>query len=1246
MKYGDLVEFHPIDTVIQLKDADNHGMAETLVKSYVISDAMADKLAHVVVPNLRVPQRAESGLMVIGNYGTGKSHLMSLISAVAEDAEMLRFIQRADVATALEPIAGKMKVVRTEIGAVDTPLRDIIVMKLEEGLRSMGVQFTFPPVDKIANNKDALESMMAAFEAVYPDSGLLLVLDELLDYLRSRTEQALILDLGFLRELGETVENTRFRFMSGLQESLFDSGRFQHVAASLRRVQQRFALVPIDRTDVTYVVEERLLKKTPEQKALVREHLEKFSKSYSEMADRMDEYVRMYPIHPRYIDTFQRVTFAEKREALKTLSRTVDGLLKSDVPADQPGIASYDSYWAVLEADPSNRSVSEIREVMEASDVIAAAVQHGGLPAYQVPIAERIVNAISVHRLTTGDVRAPIGLTPAALRDDLAISIPNAPEHDPEFLETSIDAVLQRVSNAVSGKFLSVNPENGQYYIDLDKDIDYDKNVEEKAEGLDESTLDRYYFETLTVVLEQQSIPQKRTGFRIWEYDDVEWAAKKVTRPGYLFLGSPAERSNTQPPRDYYLYFTGPYAGAKFKDELKADEVFFKLKTADEAAFRGPLALYAAARELVSISSGEAKRLYAERADKHFREMSQWLKQNARDVFDVVYRGQSAALGAVLGPKAVGDSVRDLVNMAAAMKLAPHFEAEYPEYPQFESLITPTNRAGAVSDALKWIASVAGPGIKPLLGAQVLRALSLIDDSDRLAPEESKYAKQVLDLLGRKGEGQVMNRSELVETENDAERWIGFKLETDYLAVVLAALVATGRVVVALPQGQLDSSAADALGKVPVADIAAFRHIKKPSGVPVTELCALFELLGLSTGVVRDLNKHDEAAMLLQSKLETVVADLVRLQSQLQSGLTFWGAPLYADEEAGRLQKEVTEYKDFLESLRPFNSGVKLRNFRHSESDVKAQSLRSAEVGKVRAAMQAVEELAPLADYLSTAMGVMPDDDEWMAAARHTKGEISGKLAADPAALQGPSRSAFRSAMADLKSQYISRYVQLHDAARLDASGDARKKKLLHGHTIVDLRNLARIDVLPRQELSDLENQQLIPLTPCPQGTAPKELDASATCRYCGYRPVAEGVGGATASARLESAEAKSDALLVDWAARLKENLSDPTVAGQLGLLEASKKGVVESFMGSGELPNPVSDEFIDAMREVLGGLDRVAVDPGAMTEALKRGGMPVKAAELRERFNGWLDEITRGKDPSKVRIVIERDQTEDIGPV
>src|SRR5258708_25973262 len=77
--------------------------------------------------------------------------------------------------------------------------------------------------------------MMAAFQRVYPTQGLLFVVDELLDYLRTRKEQALILDLNFLREVGEICRSTRFRFLSGVQESLFDSTRFQFVAETLRR---------------------------------------------------------------------------------------------------------------------------------------------------------------------------------------------------------------------------------------------------------------------------------------------------------------------------------------------------------------------------------------------------------------------------------------------------------------------------------------------------------------------------------------------------------------------------------------------------------------------------------------------------------------------------------------------------------------------------------------------------------------------------------------------------------------------------------------------------------------------------------------------------------------------------------------------------------------------------------------------------------------------------------------------------
>jgi DNA replication protein DnaC len=46
---------------------------------------MADQLANVVVPQLQfMAPRDNKGVLIVGNYGTGKSHLMAVVSAVAE----------------------------------------------------------------------------------------------------------------------------------------------------------------------------------------------------------------------------------------------------------------------------------------------------------------------------------------------------------------------------------------------------------------------------------------------------------------------------------------------------------------------------------------------------------------------------------------------------------------------------------------------------------------------------------------------------------------------------------------------------------------------------------------------------------------------------------------------------------------------------------------------------------------------------------------------------------------------------------------------------------------------------------------------------------------------------------------------------------------------------------------------------------------------------------------------------------
>ena len=264
--------------------------------------------------------RDNKGLFIVGNYGTGKSHLLSFISAVAQHADLVADIHDEQVAQAASSIAGKFKVLRTEIGAVTKPLRDIVLDELEAYLDSLGIKYRFPSAAEVSNNKELLVEMMAAFNQAYPQHGLLVVADELLDYLRGRKEQELVLDLGFLREVGEVCGLTRFRFVAGIQESLFDNPRFQFVASSIRRVKDRFEQVRIVRQDIAFVVANRLLRKNAKQRALIREHLQPFIKLYQHMSERLEDFVALFPIHPAYLEIFEQLYVVEQRQALKAIS--------------------------------------------------------------------------------------------------------------------------------------------------------------------------------------------------------------------------------------------------------------------------------------------------------------------------------------------------------------------------------------------------------------------------------------------------------------------------------------------------------------------------------------------------------------------------------------------------------------------------------------------------------------------------------------------------------------------------------------------------------------------------------------------------------------------------------------------------------------------------------------------------------------------------------------------------------------
>ena len=122
----------------------------------------------------------------------------------------------------------------------------------------------------------------------------------------------------------------------------------------------------------------------------------------------------------------------------------------------------------------------------------------------------------------------------------------------------------------------------------------------------------------------------------------------------------------------------------------------------------------------------------------------------------------------------------------------------------------------------------------------------------------------------------------------------------------------------------------------------------------------------------------------------------------------------------------------------------------------------------------------------------------------------------------------------------------------------------------------------------------------------------------------------------MDSLDDELDTLLENWTQTLLNNLEDPTTRENLSLLKPEPRKLVNAFMKKKKLPDPLEQDFIHALKEVLSGLIKVSITSDDLRSALLSGGSPAAPAEMKKRFEEYLDDLTKGKEPGKVRIVLE----------
>lgn len=1274
MIYRDLIQFDPLESVIQLRNANELVEARRLVQTYVISDRMAAQLTDLVIPQLRIDRSVDNkGILVVGNYGTGKSHLMSVISAIAQHEDLVADLRNPDVQEEAGHIAGHFQVVRSELGGVTRSLRDSVLGDLETFLDSVGTPFSFPPADKVSNNKDPLIQAVAAFNQRYPDQGILFVLDELLDFLRSRDQRALILDLGFLREIGEVVELAPFRFVAGVQETLFDNPRFSFVARQLRRVGERFEQVHIAREDIAYVVAERLLKKNDEQLARISEHLRPFVPFYPLMAERLNEFVRLFPIHPAYIDTFEKVYIAEKREVLKTFSQAIRRVLDEPVPQDQPGLISYDHYWGMVLDNPSLRTLPGVADVVEKSNVLAGRIANAYTRKQYLPMAQRIIQALSVHRLTTGEINAPLGVTAEELRDTLCLwSAMPAAVADADFLLSTVETALREILRTVSGQFISFNDDNGQYYLDLRKVVDFDAKIAERGDFLDESDLNTFFFAALQELL---NLPTSVyvTGYQIWKYE-LPWAERHVTRPGYLFFGQPNERSTAQPPRDFYLYLLPPFrqrhtdsagtAAPQSPDQFdpNPDEVLFSMAELD-SEFTQILRSYAGALSMAQDSAAH-RQTYADKADQHLGKLKRWLRQNIVNRLHVTYRGVTQTVPQVLAHtrSSASQDLEELLRVIAANLLAPNFADEYPDYPSFSLVREPISEAARPNSAKDAINYLAGRG-RTNLAVAVLDGLGLLDVEENFRPLNSVYARHFLDLLMQRGETQVVNQGEvLVHMATEVFQIYKdphFHLEPEWVAVILVTLAWDGQIVLnlggneALDAGNIERAAVKSLD-----DLTDFRFYARPKELPLTAWQLIFDGLGLQSALLREVSTREQAVRLMVAHVQAELPQVVTWQNQIQQGVSLWSQSVFTDRlnfatQAGQVvdhsplpdvtlsQTDLLPYlrraKEFLEHLGRFNTPGKLRNLRWTPGEAAQYGADRKVALRTRLLLDTVAQLQPLTAYLSEAQANLPEDHAWIQQAAQARSELLNQVRGVVKDEDTVDVSRWQRRLGELRAAYVEIYTDLHNRFVLGPGDDDRRARLVRDDRMGQLKALAEIDLLNRVELDGWQDA-ITRIRTCREYHTGLLADTP-ICPRCHFRP--QSAGTQSAVQVLDLLDDRLDAILAQWHGGLRASLESETAQASMASMTPQERQPLDAYLAMTDPADaPLPAGLVQSAQKALRGLHTLPIQTDALVAALKEGGLPCTVEELAQRFGDFLKGQMRGHDRANTRLTItESDQ-------
>lgn len=858
MKIKELFNFEDIQQVIEIGKIKDE---EDIVKKFVISPNLEEDLLYFMEYLTGNKPEDNISINVIGNYGTGKSHLLAFISLILSKPELTQFIQNDKIRDAFVNLKKEFMVVKYELPAVQTQsLASIFFYRVKMQLKeNYGVEIRSIDLEKEKKDpKELVEEILLSIKEKYPAKGLIVIFDEFSDFIKGKHSADQNHDLQFTRQLAESSANQDFILMLSMQEHIFSNPEYMDKAELIKKIEKRFLKINITSENIEDIIAKRMVSKNQNQIQELKKLFDGLKHRFDNIAVEENRYIDLFPVHPYIIEIFSKLTFFENRSILQFVSYQIKKILDQEFPA----FITYDLiYDEMIESEHTVKNHPDVKPVVNIVDSLNNNII-SRLDSKYRERAKRLVKSLAIKSLITPpnkDGEKKGGDTPEKFAENLFI-IPQSKIIEPS---ADVSTILNMMIQRSEGGLINKDEKKDIYFINLDGTPDYEQVINNKASTMDDlEHINEKFVENF--LLEELGFEMEK-GLSYWDSskkyvvnDSVIWKDRNSFREGILAINI-GYKLKFEDNKDFLTTIKG--YGSYNIHENHPKHVIIKPKYDDNLSW-------------------SIKRLAAVEALLKTHTYPDVMKNKKRNIIDEELKKlfKNAFLNSIINYKDKEYSLDELgifsdINAEIFEQIKENLLGEdltqkYPEYPRFKSKISAENIKGTVEGVIRDISQKEGV-VRDLLSQSTNLLIPLgLYKNGMLDVNESPYASRILNKIDDSSKNVAIE--EIIEEFEKKP----FGLHKEIVYLVIAVLLRNGDLMLSSKHGKSYSSAE--FGDLFKSGLKAFneiKYIRKEEG-PGAETQLLFDALDLDRSLLQIRKNWPAAYRNYMDRIEAIERDI------------------------------------------------------------------------------------------------------------------------------------------------------------------------------------------------------------------------------------------------------------------------------------------------------------------------------------------------------------------------------------